>query len=109
MKNKEQIERFKQMPKKSQLKIFINDRFSHLNNKVIRFISYKYDCILFEVKIDKMAFTSNNFRLFDVNVNNKKAVYSIDNNIYSMGSIINEINFFRRFPEKEKKRNFTVI
>jgi hypothetical protein len=102
-------ERFKKMPSKSKLKIYFNERHIHTKTKVKRIITYNKDYILFTASVDKMAFGGKTFKLQSVSIGLKEATYYVTNDIYGYGSIISEIEHFRRFPEDAKKRNITVI
>lgn len=102
-------DRFKLLPKKKDLKIYINERLRHTNSKVKRFIKYDSEYILLIATVDKMAFTGLSLQIQDVSIVNKEVTYLIRNDIYGFGAIIDEIEYFRKFPNKATERNFTVI
>ena len=112
MKNKHQKEVFKKMPSKKDLKVFINEILNG-GAKFQRFVYFNSDFIIFTVKLlpNICHFCPSFAKVQSIdNIKGKeKIVYTIDNNLHGFESIINEIDYFRRFPESAIKRNITVI
>jgi hypothetical protein len=117
MKNiaKEKRETFKLMPSKKSLKVFLNERL--FSGKVKRIATYNKDCIIFHVKItDTKKFYATPSFCEVQGIMNNEITYTIPNNIHGFKSIIDEINYFRKFPESAKNRlnsngnfNYTII
>jgi hypothetical protein len=103
---------FKEMPSKSQLKIFLADRMKHINKTPkIRIIQYNKNVCIYEVTTigDRMQFCPTYSRVQSVNFARCQTIYTIDNNIFGYGSILSEIEFFNRNPNDAIKRNLTLI
>ena len=101
-----------EMPSKKNLKTFINERLFG-DAKVKRISTFNSFAIIFhvELKENEMHFCPSFAQIQSIQTykNNSYIVYTINNDIYGYGSIISEIDYFRRNPESAKKRNLTVI
>tara|TARA_R110000824_G_scaffold269663_3_gene458131 strand:+ start:1219 stop:1527 length:309 start_codon:yes stop_codon:yes gene_type:complete len=91
---------------KKEFRIFANDRM--LNSKVKRIISFNKKGILFTAKISGiMAHNFSYGYIQSVSILNKETTYVIRYRDFKF--ILNEVNFFRRFPKDAKKLKVTII
>lgn len=97
---------------KTELKKFLADRMRHINKcPVIRISTLNKEYCIYEVTTigDKMQFCPTFARVQSVNFEKFQTVYTINNDIYGFGSILNEINYFNSNPTEATKRNFKLI
>jgi hypothetical protein len=101
-----------EMPSRKNLKTFINERLFG-DAKVKKISTFSSFAIIFhvELKENEMHFCPSFAQIQSVQTykHSSYIVYTISNDIYGYGSIISEINYFRRNPESAEKRNLTVI
>lgn len=101
-----------EMPNKKNLKTFINERLFG-GAKVKRISTYSTFAIIFQVELkeNEMHFCPSFAQVQSIQTykNNGSITYTINNDIYGYGSIISEIDYFRRNPESAAKRNLTII
>lgn len=103
---------FKEMPNKSQLKIFLADRMKHINKSPkIRISTYNKEFCIYEVttQSDIMQFCPTFARIQSVNFEQSQVVYTINNDAFGYGSILSEIKFFNNNPNDAIKRNIRLI
>ena len=97
---------------KAQVKRFINDRL-HGEQKIKRISTYKKDVIIFETitPANGMVFSPTFCNIQSVSYKGGflYTVLTINNTIHGIGSIISEIEYFRRNPKYAEERNITVI
>ena len=97
---------------KTELKKFLADRMRHINKSPkIRISTLNKDYCIYEVTTigDKMQFCPTFARVQSVNFEKCQTVYTINNDIFGFGSILNEINYFNSTPQDAQKRNFKLI
>ena len=101
-----------EMPTKKQFRIFVNERLFN-GTKISRISTYSKSAIIFTVnlKAESMHFCPSFARIQSVSAFSKRAeiVYTVSNDIHGFGSIISEIDYFRRNPDSAAKRNLTVV
>jgi hypothetical protein len=106
------------MPNNKSLKIFLSERFSVNRDKAgatiytakdIKITNRKKDIIFFEVDIAKVGYIfSSSFAQIQY-INKDIVHFYIKNDLHGFGSIVSEVDFFRKYPESAEKRKLTVI
>ncbi len=99
----------KDMPNKTNLRLFFNERLLN-RGKLVRFSAYNSQGIIYEVKLSEghdILFNQSYGYIQSVNFKKNTVIFAIHAKEFS--HIMNEINFFRKFPKDAEKLGYTVI